>query len=154
MGRAVLSQKSRLFLGDLSSPPDYQHVKGLVSWNGPDGEASEIDTTDLEDVARAREPGLQDFGRISFEGNFLPDDPSQLDLALARRNQETRPFIFVWRSGYWARFNASVLAFTNSGGVDAKVDMSLTLAINGDFEGPFAKTPEIQALLDIVDAGS
>lgn len=152
--RAILSQKTRLFIGDLSSPPSYIHVKGLVSWNGPDGESSEIDVTDLESIAREREPGLQDFGRISFEGNFIPGDTSQQDIALARRNQETRPWILVFRNGYWVRWNGGVLSFNNSGGVDAKVDMSLTIAINGEWEGPFAKTPEIQALLDIVDAGS
>lgn len=127
---AVLDAQGAVFTidDDMGSPVT---VNGIVSFDGFDGEASDIDITTLASTAKEFRQGLQDFGNFSIELMRDPQDTGQIELEDAKANQATRECVLTLPSGDIATFNAYVKSLTASGGVDGVVTGSCNMKITG-----------------------
>lgn len=129
---AIESQGFKLEVSDSGiSPLVYTEVKEVVSFQGFDGQASEIDKTHLQSAAKEFLMGLQDFGTFSMNVNHLPADAGQVILRTAKGDRVKRTFRATFSDASTAVFEAFVLSNPLSGGVDAKVDGSFSLRITG-----------------------
>lgn len=113
------------------SPLVYTEVKEVTSFNGFDGQASEIDKTHLQSSGKEFLMGLQDFGTMQLNVNHLPSDSGQGICRTAKGDRVKRTFRATFSDASTAVFDAYVLSNPLSGGVDAKVDGSFALRITG-----------------------
>lgn len=129
---AITAQGSTLQIdNDTPGTPDTA-ISNIVSYSGFDGEASEIDTTNLDSVAKEYLIGLQDFGSFSFE--FHPDytDAGQNVLRAAQTSGATKTFLLTLSDTTTIQFTALVKnAQAVSGGVDATHNGTANLKITG-----------------------
>jgi hypothetical protein len=104
----------------------------IKTFNGFDGQASEIDVTTICSEAKEIRMGLQDFGSFSFEMNYVPDDPGQILMQDAKAAGTPLNFKFTLPATYgeWT-FSAYVKAFPIAGGVDGVLTSSVVLRLNG-----------------------
>ena len=75
----------------------YRNITCVVSWDGFDGEVSDVDRTCLESQAAENDPGIPDFGQMSLQGFDDDEDNGRLHLQEMRENLETRNFRHVYR---------------------------------------------------------
>jgi hypothetical protein len=134
MGVAISAQKSKLEIGSTDAVPVWKQVKGFKSYNGMDGSASDIDTTDLDSDAKEFMPGLQDFGAFNFELNVNRTDPGQLALEAARAAQSVIPFRLTLPDKNVATWKGYVKTTPLQGAVDAVLTGSVTTKISGAVE--------------------
>lgn len=133
MADAIQSQGFTLEIGDLgNSPAELTEVKEITNFQLFDGQANEIDTTHLQSTAKERMMGLQDFGSGQFDLNFLSADPGQLEARAAKSSQTRKLFLITFSNGYTASFVGYVTTAPINGGVDGKVEHSLTILVDGD----------------------
>ena len=107
-------------------------VGGIKSFSGFDGEASEIDTTDLDSTAKEFLLGLVDNGSINIE--FFPDfsDSGQDDLRANAIAGTSATFQLTLPDGSTADFSGYVKnAHSLSGSVDSAVEGSCSIKISG-----------------------
>lgn len=109
------------------------HVKSFSGVGG--GSATVIDTTHLLSVAKEKALGLQDFGEVSLELNYVPADEGQVILKTAQENQSEIDVKIELPDGTtsgttWA-FKAYVSTFPKGGGVDDIITGSVTMPISG-----------------------
>lgn len=71
---ALVSQGMTIAIGDGASPEVFTTINDVTDISGPDGGASEIDTTDLSSTAKEFRLGLIDNGNVSMAMNFQPKD--------------------------------------------------------------------------------
>jgi hypothetical protein len=104
----------------------------IKTFTGFDGQASEIDVTTLCSEAKEIRLGLQDFGGFSFEMNYVPTDPAQMQLQDLKAAGDAGDFKLILPSPYgeWA-FSAFVKSFPIAGGVDGVLTSSIALRITG-----------------------
>jgi hypothetical protein len=88
--------------------------------------------THLGSTAKEFMMGLQDFGNLSLECNYLSEDPGQDMLRAAKASREVQDIKMTFSDLSTATFKAYVLSASLSGGVDAKMDTSFNLRITGD----------------------
>jgi hypothetical protein len=134
---AIETQGTKLYVSDAGSPQSYTQVKELVSFTAFDGEAAEIDITNLDSTAKERLMGLQDWGRLSGEFNYVRGDAGQAIMLTAKRDRTKRAFKFQLSDDYYYEFEGFVMNAPISGGVDAKTDRSFSILITGDVAGPY-----------------
>lgn len=129
---AISAQGTTIKIGS-GSPTTYNTIPEISTFNGPGGNASVIDVTDLSSTAKEKLVGLRDEGQLSFEMNYIPDNTYHAALRTARANKALTPFkiSFVDTGTTEWTFNAYVLGFVISGGVDAPYKASVTLEITG-----------------------
>lgn len=133
MSNAIESQGFKFYIANEGeSPINYVEVGGLTSFALFDGQANEIDTTTLQSTAKERIMGLQDFGTCSFEANFREDDPGQVAMRSAKASRERKLFQAVMSSGLIFSFGGYVQGAPANGAVDAKVDSSFNVLVDGD----------------------
>jgi hypothetical protein len=107
-------------------------VGNLISFSGLDGEAAEIDITNLASTAKEKMSGLQDFG--SFSGSWHPfyGDVGQDKMRLLQASGALVAYLFVFADGSTIPFNAVCKnAQAVEGGVDAVYGGSFSLSISG-----------------------
>lgn len=117
--------------GGTATPASYTEVKEITGWNGPDGVASTIDTTHLQSTWKEFLMGLPDRGNVSFDMNFVATDPGQLACQAAQAARTLKGFRLTYSDDKTLTFDGVVLSFQTSGGVDGKVDASMSLKISG-----------------------
>lgn len=119
--------------GGIATPTTYTKINGFLSFDGIDGAASEIDTTDLSSVAKEFILGLVDNGKFGFEIKRLATDNGQLALAAARASGAVTSLKLTLPDTNVATFNVLVKTIPVSGAVDAvlkgKVDTRITGAV-------------------------
>ena len=116
----------------VQSTSPWTAVGGVKSYSGFDGEASEIDTTDLDSTAKEFILGLVDNGNLGLE--VFPDysDAGQDILRALAISGNSDIFILTLVDTTTATFTAFVKnAHSISGGVDAAVEGSVALKISG-----------------------
>lgn len=107
-----------------------QAIGGVVSFSGLDGEAAEIDITNLGSVAKETALGLKDFGSFSMEMQVDYADVGQNTLRSAGSN--LKAFKITLPSGDVLDFQGVVKnADAINGGVDAVVTGSVAIKISG-----------------------
>lgn len=106
-------------------------VGGIRSFSGFDGEASDIDITTLDSVAKEFRQGLQDFGNFSIELNRDPNDSGQAELEDAKAAQATRTCVLTLASGDVFTFDAYVKSINLNGAVDDVLQGTANLKVTG-----------------------
>ncbi len=137
--KASSSQKVILARGDGASPTEvFTKIGEITSWNGPTETAKQIDVTSVDSDAREFIAGLSDPGEVSFDGNFVADDASQLGLRADMAARVLRNFKLTLADATAALTKPTVIAFTAvvtkfeiKGSVDNKVDFAAALKISG-----------------------
>ncbi len=131
MAQAITAQGFKLEIGNGDSPLTYTEIKEVKSFQGFDGEASEVDVTHLRSTAKEFLMGLQDFGSFSVDVNHLPSDPGQLLARAAKASALVQDFKATFSDNSTAVFQGYVKSNPRSGGVDAAVDGSFAIRITG-----------------------
>lgn len=107
-------------------------ISNVISFSGFDGEASEIDITNMSSTAKEKLAGLQDFGNFTFE--FHPDysDAGQNALRSAQASGATKTFLLTLSDATEVEFTGVVRnAQSITGGVDAALSGSCSISISG-----------------------
>jgi hypothetical protein len=101
-------------------------------WSGFDGQSSEIDTTDLDSVAKEFRAGLQDPGQLTLGLQTKDDDEGQMALNGSKAaSGPSSLFLLTFANGKTRTFRAFCKQFTEAGGVDKTVDSQAALRITG-----------------------
>lgn len=132
------SQGTTLKRGDGAATEVFTAIGGRVTQRGPDGQAQEIDVSDLDSAAVEVVPGLPDEGSVTLEGNFIGSDAQQQGLWDDRANGTERNFEIEFSdqpdggsNPTKFEFSAYVLNFNTTAGVNNKLEFSVTLRITG-----------------------
>ena len=130
---ALDSQGMTIGRGDAASPEVYTTIPEVKSIDGPGGDATEIDTTDLSSTSKEFRMGLQDEGSVTLQMNWLPANTVHTGLRTDRANQTLRSFriTFTDSPASTLTFNAYVLGITISNSVDNVTEASVNLRVSG-----------------------
>jgi len=129
---AIKAQGTLLNLG-AGSPLTYTTIAEINSFNGPGGNSSVIDVTDLSSTAKEKLAGLNDNGQLSFECNFIPTNTQHAALRTAKENGTTIKvqIVFTDTDATTWTFDAIVTGLSVSGAVDGVVKASVSLEVSG-----------------------
>lgn len=120
--------------GDGATPTEnFTNVEEVNDIQGPDGSASEIDSTHLESVTKEFIMGLPDNGSITLTMNQVFGASQQANMDTDRENQTLRNWQLVFAdtgSTTWA-FAAFVMQFAIASATDARHTVTATLRISG-----------------------
>jgi hypothetical protein len=117
--------------GGTATPSAYTKINGLLSFDGFDGAASDIDSTDLDSTAMEYISGLRDEGKFGFEIKVLKDDNGQIALRAARTSGAVVGMKLSLPDGSVASFNTLVKSIPSSGGVNALLKGKVDTKISG-----------------------
>lgn len=107
-------------------------VGGLNTYSGFDGQASEIDVTDMDSKAKEFVLGLQDFGNLQLDLKaILPTDSGQLAIRAAKASGTKKVYRIVGSDGMTEAFFAYAKKFSESSGVDQVKKGQIGLRITG-----------------------
>ena len=129
---AITAQGSTLEIDDVTPGTADQAIGNVISFSGFDGEASELDITNLDSTAKEKMAGLQDFGNFSFE--FHPDysDSGQDALRAAQASGALKTFQLTLSDATTIDFTGVVKnAQSITGGVDAPLAGSAAISVSG-----------------------
>lgn len=132
MAKAIESQGVTLAVS-VGSPTSFNNIGNIVDINGPGGQASVIDVSNLDSVAKEKLIGLMDEGQVTLNLNLDPDNTTHQSLRSARQSRTRLEFKLTLTdtSPAIGTFFAYVLGFVHSIGVDQAVKASVTLEIDG-----------------------
>lgn len=132
MVKAIESQGVKLAVS-AGSPTSFSDIGNITDFNGPGGQASVIDVSNLDSTFREKIMGLPDEGQFSFNVNWDPDNVTHQTLRTGRANRTRLEFRLTLTDATPSvgLFFAYVLGFVVSGGVDSAVKLALTLEIDG-----------------------
>jgi hypothetical protein len=116
----------------LATPVTWTEIADVPDFGGPDGTASEIDTTHLGSTAKEFLMGLPDEGSISLSINWEPSDNGQQAVIAARKARTEKDFKITYSDSSTATFKGYVLGLSSSGAVDGKIDGSITIRITDE----------------------
>lgn len=111
-----------------------QLVGGLQSFSGFDGEASDIDITTLDSLAKEFRQGLQDYGNFSVDLLRDPNDAGQAEALAQRLAQTSSTCVLTLPDDVVlnvATFTAYVKSLNIDGGIDGVASGTLNLKISG-----------------------
>lgn len=129
---AISAQGSTISINTgTSETPVWTPIKNVLSFEGFDGSASEIDVTDLSSTAKEFRLGLTDAGNFNFELNIDRADAGQVAVEAARVSGAVTGFQLELPNGDTATFDTLVKSTPMSGGVDAVVKGSVQTKITG-----------------------
>lgn len=112
----------------------FETIPNVVSFQGPGGQAQVIDVTNLSSTAKEKRMGLRDEGSLSLSLHFDPDNAVHDGLRSDRANRTRQQFRITFTDTIptvWT-FYGYVTQFSVQGGVDAVVEASVTIEIDGD----------------------
>lgn len=117
--------------GGTATPATYTKIKGLISFSGLDGAASDIDVTDLDSEAMEYISGLVDNGKFGYEAKVLNTDAGQLAVRAARTSGALKGIKLVFPDGVTASFNVLVKSIPSAAGVNAVLKGAVDTKISG-----------------------
>ncbi|MBN3758160.1 hypothetical protein G3N95_34955 [Paraburkholderia sp. Tr-20389] len=111
-------------------------VNNLRSFKGFDGQATEVDITNLSSEAKEYRLGLPDNGNLVIDLDRDFDDEGQGELHVAREESEMRHFLLVFPNKVVAaKFDGFVKNSPLEGGVDQVIKSTgVTIRITGPVE--------------------
>lgn len=131
---ALEAQGMKIYVGNGDSPNQYVEIPEVRSINGPDGQASWIDTTDLASTGKEGRPGLKDEGQVRLSIFYVPDNSPHTTLRNAYSNRALKTFAIDFTDAAPVRrweFSAYVIGFSVRGEVDGAIQADVTLRITG-----------------------
>jgi len=111
--------------------PAWTKIKGVISFNGLDGSASDIDVTDLDSTAMEYINGLVDNGKFSMEAKTLHTDPGQMALRAALVSGERTSLQLTFPDEVVATFDILVKSMPVAGGVNAVLKGTIDTKVTG-----------------------
>lgn len=132
--RAIPSQGTTLALSNLASPPVFTNITEVTSINGPNGNAPEIDVSDLYSTVRETRTGLAGHGTFSIDIFYIPTNTNHQALRTAWKNRTRQQMRITFTDSpttTWT-FYCFITAFSASTAVDNVWRASLTIAVDGD----------------------
>jgi hypothetical protein len=112
----------------------FEVIPNVVSFQGPGGQAAVIDVTNLASASKEKRVGLRDEGQLTLTMHYNPDDLIHQGLRSDRANRVRRQFKLTFTDttpAIWT-FYGYVTTFSVQGGVDAVVQASVTIEIDGE----------------------
>lgn len=132
MASPAIASQGTTFQVETATPATDVEILGVVSWDGLDGEAPDVDVSDLKSTAREFRNGLKDNGSFTIEGFRDDDDPGQARLETIRGASTSTPFIVTLSNGDTYEFNGLVKSFTSAGEVDGSNRFRCAIRIDGN----------------------
>ena len=130
---AISAQGSVLKVDDSIPGTADVPIKNLKTFSGFDGEAGELDVTNLDSVAKEYLAGLQDYGSFTLEWNPDYSDSGQDVMRAAQASGVVKTFELTLPNAKVAAFQGLVKnASSIKGGVDSALDGSVAIKITGD----------------------
>jgi hypothetical protein len=117
--------------GGTATPQAYTKINGLLSFDGFDGSADELDTTDLDSTAKEFVSGIKDEGKFGFEMKTLKTDAGQTALRAVRASGAVTGFRLTLPDTSVATFTALVKTIPTAGGVNAVLKGKVDTKISG-----------------------
>jgi hypothetical protein len=115
-----------------ATPVTWTNINNLKTFTGFDGEASEIDVTNLSSTAKEYRLGLVDNGKFSIEVDYDGADNGQIACKAAQVSGALKNFKLTLPDTHTYSFAAFVKKVPLSGGVDQVVKIStIDLRISG-----------------------
>lgn len=114
-----------------ATPVALTQIKEIKTFSGFDGQASEIDITNLDSTAKEFRLGLVDEGGFSFEMNQVNSDTGQAALRASRNAGTIKQYTLTLPNAETATFSAFAKGVPTAGGVDGVVTSSVSLRISG-----------------------
>jgi hypothetical protein len=114
-----------------ATPQTYTPISNITTFNGLDGQPSDIDVTNLDSAAKEFRPGLVDNGAFSFNVMRDTDDPGQIAVDAARVAGTVKTFKLVLPNAATATFDGYVKKFPLSGGVDKVLETAVDVRVTG-----------------------
>lgn len=115
----------------VATPVTYTQVNNLKTFTGFDGEASEIDVTNLSSVAKEYRLGITDPGKFSIEVDQDNVDAGQLAVRASQVAGTLKAYKLLLPDGHTFTFSAFCKKFASSLGVDQVVKGSIDFRISG-----------------------
>jgi hypothetical protein len=113
------------------TPTTYTQVNNVRTFTGFDGEASEIDVTNLSSLAKEYRLGLVDPGKFSIEVDQDDNDAGQLAVRASQIAGTLKGYKLTLPNGKVASYTAFCKKFSSSGGVDQVVKGQVDFRISG-----------------------
>ncbi|MEN7529239.1 phage tail tube protein [Cupriavidus sp. DL-D2] len=115
------------------TPLGWTKIENLVSFKGFDGQASELDATDMDSTAKEFLLGLQDWGSFTFDVNRDMNDAGQQAVDASKRAGTKKTYKLTLPNNKTKTFDAYCKNSPLEGGVDQILKTSgITLRITGD----------------------
>lgn len=116
-----------------SSPTSFSTIANVKDFNGPGGQASVIDITNLASTAREKRMGLPDEGQLTMSLDLDPDAATHILLRNARTSRTRCEFRITLTdtTPTTLTFFGYVLGFAVQGSVDDVVKATVTIEIDG-----------------------
>jgi predicted secreted protein len=130
---AINAYGTLLQLGDGAGPEVFTTVGEVTDISGPSGEKETIEVTNHSSPDGYKEyiGGLKDGGEVSFDINFVPDDPQSQALLDEFEAATTANWQLLFPEGSKIGFAGFLTGFEFSAPVDDKLGASLTLKVTG-----------------------
>ncbi len=117
-----------------ATPVTWTTINNMKTFTGLDGEASEIDVTNLLSAAKEYVLGLVDNGKFSIEVDYDGGDAGQLACVAAQQSGAKKSFKLTLPDTHTFTFSAFVKKAPLSGGVDQVVKRgTIDLRITGAY---------------------
>jgi hypothetical protein len=113
------------------TPQTYTQVNNLKTFTGFDGEASEIDVTNLSSTAKEYRLGIVDPGKFSIEVDHDSTDPGQVAVRASQNAGTLKSYKLILPDGHTFSFSAFCKKFATSLGVDQVLKGSIDFRISG-----------------------
>jgi hypothetical protein len=117
--------------GGTATPTAYTQIKGLISFDGFDGAASDLDVTDLDSTAMEYISGLKDEGKFGYEAKVIKADNGQIAMRAARTSGVPVGMKLTLPDASVATFTVLVKSIPTSGGVNAVLKGKTDTKISG-----------------------
>lgn len=115
----------------VATPVTYTQVNNLKTFTGFDGEASEIEVTNLSSTAKEYRLGIVDPGKFSIEVDHDSTDPGQVAVRASQVAGTLKSYKLLLPDGHTFSYSAFCKKFATSLGVDQVVKGSVDFRISG-----------------------
>jgi len=128
---AINAQGTTIQVDDATQGTADVAIGNVASYSGLDGEASEIDVTNLTSTAKEFRLGLKDFGAFSME--IHPDFADAGQNVLRSAGTDVKTFLVTLEDSTTLTFQGLVKnADSINGGIDAVITGTVSIKITGD----------------------
>lgn len=132
---AISAQGSKIEVSNAAGGVVFAVIGDVVTFSGFDGQASELDTTDLSSTAKEFALGLVNNGGFTMSFHNAVADPGQIVVKASRDTSTVRTYKLTLPLAAGtpriATFNAFARQASLQGGVDALIMGSFSLVISG-----------------------
>src|SRR5262245_62074148 len=133
MSDALITQGTLLEVGQGTTPETYIAVGEVTDWDGPGGEAPEIDVSHLQSVKKEYKLGLPDSGDMTYNCQLVPGNAGQLRIIQLHDAKASATFRLTYSDLTTRRtFTAFVRRYREAGAKDNVVRAAITLRVTGD----------------------